>query len=198
MTKPLQGDPEPQVLATRDEKISAWKALSGRDKKALAAFAARLAKLYQYADQGMTWEDLMQEAHATALKESRTWEIKNISFKVFMFRTLRSLAGDLDRTNAGRVRAAAVNDEEVLEMVSNNLDPEAILLRREREEAVQAHLAALQLEFEEDEATFYVLESLREGLKPREIRERLKMSDKEFDAARQKISRRSRKLQRPN
>lgn len=198
MTKPLQGDPEPQVSATRDEKMSAWKALTERDKKALIAFAAQLAQMYQYADQGMTWEDLMQEAHARALKESRKWEMKTISFNVFMFGILRSIAGDLERTKAGRVRSRCVNDEEVLEAVPDDLNPEVILLRREREAAMQAHLTALQVEFQDDESTFYVLECLMEGLKPREIRERLEMSDKEFDAARQKITRRSLKLRRSN
>jgi DNA-directed RNA polymerase specialized sigma24 family protein len=198
MTKSLQGDPEPQAGATRDEKISAWKALTVADKKALAAFAERLAQAYQFADQGMTWEDLIQETASKAFRDNRNWELGRISFKQFLFGVLRSLAGDLTRTNAGRVRAESVHDEDGIAEVLDDRDPESILIEREREVDMQAHLAALQVEFEADDVPYYVLECVREGLKPQEIRERLKVSEKDFDAARKKIARRSLKLRRSN
>jgi PHD/YefM family antitoxin component YafN of YafNO toxin-antitoxin module len=197
MTKPLQqGDLEPQVVATREEMLSAWKSLTVADKKALAIWAERLARAYQFADPGMTGEDLMQDAAVLIVKGTRTWEMKKVSFREFVFGVLRSLAGDLKRTNAGRVRAASLNADELLENVRDDRDPLAILEEQRHEKAVQAHLSALQVEFEDDETVFFVLESMREGRQPQEIRQQLNLDEKQFDAARKKIVRRSQKLWR--
>jgi DNA-directed RNA polymerase specialized sigma24 family protein len=198
MTKPLQQeDLEPQLVATREEMLSAWKTLTVADKKALAIWAERLARAYHFADPGMTGEDLLQDAAVLIVKGTRTWEMKKVSFRKFVFGVLRSLAGDLKRTKAGRVRAASMNDaDDLLENVRDDRDPLAILEEQRHEEAVQAHLSALQVEFEDDETVFFVLESIREGRQPQEIREQLNLDEKQFDAARKKIVRRSQKLWR--
>ncbi len=198
MVKDVSEDPDFEPAATPEEVHSAWMALSAPDRKKLAAYAATLARLYQFADPGMTWEDLMQAADVLVLYGQRTWKMREISFLEFMFGILRSVAGDLKRTKAGKVRAASSHEEpENLDLADTD-DPVAILIAREQEEHTRAIILALQVEFEHDEHPFYVLECLLEGLRPREVRARLNMTAKDFDAARKKIDRRCRKLLRPN
>jgi DNA-directed RNA polymerase specialized sigma24 family protein len=198
MSTEAREEPDPEFLATRAERLSAWKALSEPDRKWLIAYAGRLARRYQFADPGMTWEDLMQATYAKVFDDSRTWNVKAVSFRKFMAGVLRSIAGDLARTNAGRVRAGSgIMEEGAWEPIEHN-DPLTLLEGMETDAWAQAHIAALQVEFQDDEGPFYVLECLREGLKPREIKERLNMGDKQFDAARNKIARRSLKLRNAN
>lgn len=198
MVENVTEDPDFEQAATSDEVHSAWKALSAPDRKKLAAYAATLARLHQFADPGMTWEDLMQAAHVRALYGPRTWKMREVSFLQFMFGILRSIAGDLKRTNAGKVRAASSHEEaDNLDLVDTD-DPVAILIGSEQEDHARAIISALQVEFKDEEHPFYVLECLLEGLPPREVRARLNMTAKDFDAARKKIERRCRKLLRPN
>jgi len=204
MSKDLPGDPDIERLATADEIVSAWKALTTADRKRLAAYAETLAKMHQFADPGITRGDLLQEADARVLGETRQWKLRKITFMEFMFGVLRSIAGDLKRTKAGKVKAASQAEDFALlddlpsrDLIDRN-DPETVLIAREEEERAKGLVATLQLEFQTDDDAFFVLECMIEGLPPREIRAQLNMSETDFDAVRNRIARRVRKLLRPN
>ncbi len=208
MPQHTPGDPDSEQLATPEETHSAWKALSIADKKRLAAYAARMARMHQVADAGMTWEDLIQGSTERVLYGPREWKLKRDSFVKFMYGVIRSLAGDLCRTNAGKVRAASrsedageTDEDEQHERVPITIEyehPESLLIAREDKSYAESLLEALHVEFEDEEGPFYVLECVRDGLLPRQIRERLNMGEKEYDAIRKTIERRCRKLLLPN
>lgn len=189
-------DPESEQLATPDEAMSAWRALSQEDKVRLGAFAEMEARFRQRYAPGLTGKDLLNEAAVRVLEGKRNWPLRKIAFIGFMFGTVKSIAGDLKRTNEGKLRAAALTEADLrtgddaneginpIENLSAGLDtPETFALAEDQ-------LAAIQSEFEDDETAWYVLECAMEGYRPREIRERLNLSDHEFDAARKRIARR--------
>lgn len=202
MTKDI-GDPDFEQLATPAEILSGWKALTVADRKKLAAYAETLARMYQFADPGMTREDLLQTAYTLVLGDKRAWKLRQITFLAYMFGVLRSVASDLKRTNAGRVRAHSDPEgldeerQEFEERVDRD-DPEATLIARQEQERTRALIESLQYEFKDDQDAFLVLECLLEGKKPREVRETLNMEQKDYDAVRNRIARRTIKLLRPN
>jgi hypothetical protein len=204
MSKGLPGDPALEQLATPEEVLSAWKTITVADRKRLAAYAETLARRHQFADAGMTRNDLLQEMNARAFGETRSWQLKQETFMQFMFGILRSIAGDLKRTKAGKVRAASASldlqESEIVEgenLIDRN-DPETILITREEEERAASLVKNLQQEFKDDQDVLLAIEGLLEGLPPREIRALLNMSETEYDAVRHKIGRRVRKMVRPH
>lgn len=192
--------PEAEHIATRDETISAWKALSTEDKIRLETYATQQARIRKKCAPGITGRDLLQDAWLATLEGRRKWHLRKVSFLTFMFGAVRSIASDLSRTNAGKLAAATVSEQELrldeessessnpLEELSVTYDtPEAIAIATEQ-------FAAFQNAFEDDEAAWYVLECVSEDLSGAEIQQRLGMSTKDFDAARHRITRRLRKF----
>lgn len=186
--------PEGEQVATRDETISAWKALSLEDKIKLDVYANQQARIRQRYAPGISGKDLVREAAKRVFEGSRKWRMQKVRFLPFMFGVIRSIGSDLARTNSGKLAAASFSDDLLpgsegsarshLGEHSVNLDtPEAIAIAKEQ-------FKAFQSEFEDDESTWYVLECMAEDLSGPEIQKRLGMSDKEFDAARKKIARR--------
>ena len=187
--------PEGEQLATRDETISAWKALSPEDKVKLDVYANQQARMRQRYAPGISGKDLVREAAKRVFEGSRKWRMQRVRFLPFMFGVIRSIGSDLARTNSGKLAAASSSDDLLrgdeesrhpprLDGHSVNLDtPEAIAIAKEQ-------FAGFQSEFENDESAWYVLECMAEDLSGPEIQQRLGMSDKEFDAARKKIARR--------
>jgi hypothetical protein len=99
-----------------------------------------------------------------------------------MLGTLKSIGSDLARTNEGRVRAASVTEEDLPEGADQST-PEALAITRQQIEALQG-------EFVDADQAFYILECVADGFTPREIRKKLDLSAKEYDAARKLITRR--------
>lgn len=197
--------PDPELVATPSEIRSAWLALTRDEKVRLDVFAAMHARWRQRYDPGLTGDDLLHEAFRRTLDGDRKWKRQQITFLEHMFGTIMSLAGDLKRTNEGRVRSAARTAAELVvgaesddginpvENLAGNLDtPEDLAIAHDR-------LRAIQAEFEGDETAWLVLECLFvEGLSPRETREKLGVSEAEFNAARKRIYNRVPKFFLPN
>ena len=187
--------PEGEQIATRDETISAWKALSAEDKVKLDVYATQQARMRQKYAPGMSGKDLLQEAWKRVFEGRRKWRMRKVEFLPFMFGVIAGIGSDLTRTNAGKLSAASLSEgalqveddpegESPLDRyVSNSDTPDAIAIAKEQ-------FAGFQSEFEDDETAWYVLECIAEGLSGPEIKQRLGISDKEFEAARKKIARR--------
>ena len=192
--------PDPELVATPEEVVSAWHALLPEEKMKLDVFAAMHARWRQRYEPGMSGSELLHEAFRRTLdpESDRKWKRNQISFLEHMFGTIKSIAGDLKRTNEGRVRAAAHSSVEVLvgerdgqdavnalENIAGDLDtPEQFAIAHDR-------LLAIQREFEGDETAWLVLECLYvDNLSPAATREKLGLSVPEFNAARKRISNR--------
>ncbi|PWT71111.1 MAG: hypothetical protein C5B46_08705 [Proteobacteria bacterium] len=187
--------PEGEQIATRDETISAWKALSAEDKIRLLVDATQQARIRQKYSPGISGMDLLQEAWLRVFEGTRKWKMRKVEFLPFMFEVVRGIGSDLTRTNSGKLSAASLSEsalrsedepeqESPLDRYVANADtPEAIAIAKEQ-------FAGFQSEFEDDESAWYVLECTAEGLSGPEIQQRLGISSKEFEAARKKIARR--------
>lgn len=187
--------PEGEQVATRDETISAWKALSAEDKVKLDVYATQQARMRQKYAPGMSGKDLLQEAWKRVFEGRRKWRMRKVEFLPFMFGVIAGIGSDLTRTNAGKLSAASLSEgalrveddpegESPLDRYASNSDtPDAIAIAKEQ-------FAGFHSEFEDDETAWYVLECIAESLSGPEIQQRLGISDKEFEAARKKIARR--------
>jgi len=187
--------PEGEQAATRDETISAWKALSAEDKVKLEVYATLQAKIRRKYAPGISGKDLLHEAWLRVFEGKRKWRMRQVGFLPFMFGVIGGIGSDLTRTNSGKLSAASLSEsalrneddpeqESPLDRYASNSDtPEAIAIAKEQ-------FAGFHSDFEDDESTWYVLECMAENLSGLEIQQRLKMSDKDFDAARKKIARR--------
>lgn len=188
--------PEGEQVATRDETISAWKALSAEDKTKLEVYATLQAWMRRKYAPGISGEDLLQEAWKRVFEGKRRWRMRNVEFLPFMFGVIGGIGSDLTRTNSGKLSAASLSEgalrneddsseqESPLDRYASNTDtPEAIAIAKEQ-------FAGFHSTFEDDETAWYVLECIAEGLSGPEIQRRLGMSHNEFEAARKKIARR--------
>lgn len=197
--------PEPELVATPEEAISAWHALSTDDKVKLEIFAAAHARWRQAYEPGIEGLELINEAARRIFDGTRKWKRRQISFLECMFGTIKSIAGDLKRTNEGQVRAVSRTEAELLvgvdsddpinpiENISGDLDtPEELAIAQDR-------LRAIQCEFENDETAWLVLQCLFvDNLSPGETRAHLGLSEQDFNAARRRIYNRIPKFFLPN
>ena len=186
---------EGEQVATRDEMISAWRALSAEDKTKLEVYATQQARIRQKFAPGMSGADLLQEAWLRVFEGKRRWRMRKVEFLPFMFGVIAGIGSDLTRTNSGKLSAASLSEdalrnkdqseqESPLDGYVSNLDtPEAIAIALEQ-------FAGFQREFEDDESAWYVLECISESFSGPEIQQRLGISDNDFKAARKKIARR--------
>src|SRR5690349_7430628 len=92
-------------IASRDEVLSAWKALSKEDEKRLLGYAAVQLRMRQLSAKHLAEKDLLREACKRVLGLERKWRLGHEPFVKFMFGTIRSIARDLRRTNAGKLDA---------------------------------------------------------------------------------------------
>jgi hypothetical protein len=186
--------PEAEHVATKDETISAWKAMTREDKIKLDIYAAQQARMRQRYAPGISGSELVNEAALRAFERNREWRLRKVSFLQFMFGIVRSIGGDLKRTNEGKLAAASMTEGDFeqadgmhgsqlpLDHRHMGLDtPEAIAIAKEQ-------LAAFQSDFEDDEDAWYVLECRIEGLSGPETQNRLGIASKDFDAARKRIA----------
>jgi hypothetical protein len=193
-------DPQAEQLATKDETISAWLALSPEDKIRLDVYAEQQARIRQRCAPGITGSDLLQGAWTAVLEGRRKWPLRRISFLSFLLGVVMSISGDLPRTKAGRLAAATVSEHSLLpetdgvtssrpleDLVATTDSPEAIAIAKEQ-------FAAFQRSFEDDEPAWYVLECVSEDLSGPEIQKKLGMSAADFNAATKRIARRVRKF----
>lgn len=196
--------PEAEHVATKDETISAWKALSREDKVKLDTYATQQARIRQKYAPGITGVELVREAAKRAFEASRKWRLRKVSFLQFMFGIVRSISGDLKRTNAGKLAAATMSEYDLQpgdEMQGSTQVIEELCVEHDTPEGIaiaKEQFAAFQSDFEDDESTWYVLECISEGISGPEIQRRLGITAKEFDAARKKIARRVPKFFLPN
>lgn len=200
MTRPPPGNPESEQLATRDEKVSGWRALTKTQKVKLAVFADQQARMRQRYSPGLTGEDLISAALERAFMGKRQWRLHKISFLEFMFGIVRSIAGDLKRTAEGKLIAASSSDQELgpagdeggerkADEIAIDLDtPENILIAKQQ-------LAAFMTEFEgkDDEEAWCILECMSEGMTGPEIKEKLGITQTQYESACKKIARRAHK-----
>ena len=188
--------PEAEQIATKDETISAWKAMTQEDKIKLDIYAAQQVRLRQKYAPGVSGTELINEAMLRVYEGDRAWRLRKVPFLQFMIGTVRSIGGDLKRTNEGKIAAASISDGDIeqaddmpgprlpLDHRYMSLDtPEQIAIANEQ-------LAAIQSDFEDDEPAWYVLECTIEGFSGPETQRRLGMTPKDFNAARKRIARR--------
>ena len=193
--------PAAEQIATKDETISAWKAMTREDKIKLDIFAAQQARMRQKYAPGISGSELINEATLRVYEGDREWRLRKVSFLQFMFGIIRSIGGDLKRTNEGKLVAASrseghIDQSDGMPQSQLSLDhrhmgldtPEQIAIAKEQ-------LAAFQRDFEDDEDAWYVWECMMiEGLSGLETQRRLRITPKDFGAARKRIARRIHKF----
>lgn len=192
--------PEAEHVASKNETISAWKAMTREDKIRLNAFAEVQARIRQRYDPGISGSDLLNEAALRAFEGTREWQLRKISFLQYMFGIVRSISGDLKRTNAGKLAAATMSESNLQPADDEEGSPrfiEELCVERDTPEGIaiaKEQFVAFQSDFEDDEATWYVLECMSMGHSGPEIQRRLGITAKQLDAARKKIVRRAHKF----
>lgn len=192
---------EPEQVATREEKFSGWRALSSQEKLKLGIFAKQQALMRQKYAPGITGEDLVGEATRRAFEDGRKWRFRKISFLVFMFGIVRSIAGDLKRTAEGKLIGASISDQ-VLGGADEETgdpfpaDPAPCLDTPENILVAKQQFAAFQSEFEnpDDEEAWCILDCMAENLTGPQIQEKLGISKKTYESACRKIARRVHKF----
>lgn len=200
MTRPPDG-PDSEQLATRDEKVSGWRALTRTEKLKLTVFAEQQARMRQKYAPGITGTDLVNEALRRAFVGSRKWRLRKITFLEFMFGIVRSVAGDLKRTAEGRLSGLSSSEQELgstdegsderrtWDMAGDLDTPENILIAKQQ-------FAAFQSEFEvkDDEEAWCILECMAENMTGPEIQAKLGISKTAYESACRKIARRVHKF----
>lgn len=141
-------------------------------------------------------EELIHDVIVSALEpdKGRTWCPDKVDFLGFMFGAIQSISSRAaarhskvvahlgNRAPADNVDSATVEDCESLET--------AVVERATARSLLQCLEAAL----EGDEAALGVAQCIAEDLKPREAREVLGLTDKDYDAARKRFERAATKL----
>ena len=196
MTRPPPGNPESEQLATQDEKVSGWRALTKTEKLKLAVFADQQARMRQKYAPGLTGKELVNEALKRAFVGKRQWRLHKITFLQFMFGIVSSIAVDLKRTAEGKLVAASTSDQQLGPEdeatgerqggeIAIDLDtPENILIAKQQ-------LAGFMSEFEgkNDEEAWCILEYISEGMTGPEIKEKLGLTQTQYESACKKIAR---------
>jgi RNA polymerase sigma factor (sigma-70 family) len=191
-----QGD----LIASPEEAISAWKAMSDDEKIAIRVFAVQQHRQYRFRDNVNTAEDLVSEAMLGILEGRRHWPRAKVGFASYLMAVINSIAKDWIRTTKGQwdakllhdsdLRASDERDEKgsLLDNAVENIDgPEELLI-------AQQTALTIQKEFENDEQAWLVLECAGEGKSGPQIQEYLGLSAKEFDAIRKRITAHHRKI----
>lgn len=182
--------PTPATLAQVE---AAFKALTGKELKVIDRVGQTLAWPGGSAGLGWTFEDLRQEAQTRTLEGTRRWYPGEVDFVRHLAGAMRSIASEWRRrgrrwprqlgdsmdadTDAG-AQARGLRDE--------SLSAEEAMIRRE---AASAELKRLRALFADDEGVSYILMGIEDNLGRAEIMKASDMTLKEYDAARNRLTR---------
>lgn len=133
--------------------------------------------------------DLMHEALSRTLTGQRKWPV-HIDFAYFLMETMRSISFAERTRIANRPGRTVSFDDDTAILVVSPSDPrrpdEQLVAAQEREFADRAFDHARE-SLQSDHQALGVLNSMREGLSPRQIRERFDLSPDQYELARQRV-----------
>ena len=171
-------------IASVDEVKTAFVGLRGEDLLKLK----QIARLRSAGLQGMTWEDLLQEALFRALTGARQWPT-SVPFLAFLAQTMRSIAGDA-RRNAMEVEE--IPEAELVAEGDGAKGIDNIAINRSTPETLAAARSALReidRIFGGDPEALHVLQGLALNLTPAEVQSMSGMSPVQYSTAQRRIQR---------
>jgi DNA-directed RNA polymerase specialized sigma24 family protein len=129
----------------------------------------------------ITWSDLLHEAIRRALDGSRPWP-PNLPLLAFLAGIMRSVRSEWCRRNAQERLLVEREFQCVGGPGTDEMDPERVV-------AAARAVAAIYEVFSRDGPALKVIAGLADGLTAQEIRDRLGMSETEYDTTRKRMRR---------
>ncbi|MEX3555517.1 MAG: hypothetical protein VB131_02440 [Burkholderia gladioli] len=176
--------------ATLDDLIKAYEKLTKQDLASLRGYAARQIRGTSFAEP----DDLIQETMARAVGGSRKWPL-DVPFALFFRLAMRSVA-EAEWSNPGHHLIAQMPDDfNIEERVGDTVAGSSVenrLMALERLRQAQEAVALARAAPGDDCDAQRVVDGVVWGDPPRETRAALGASERDFDAARQRASRRLR------
>ncbi|MBU9276938.1 hypothetical protein [Burkholderia gladioli] len=176
--------------ASRDDIINAYKNLTANDLDSLHDYAARRIRDTSFPEP----EDLIQETMLRVLAGSRKWPLR-APFGLFLRLAMRSVVQVQWKQ---REKKLVVQMPDDFEIDAKRADGEAEspvesrMLSLERLQEADEAVSLARKELKDDLAAQRVIDGILWGTPPRETRAELGMSERDFDAARQRAARRLR------
>lgn len=171
-----------------NEFFDALEALDKKQNLTLYNFSAQLLDGSGYT----SGTDLLHEVIERVLKGSRSWR-RDIPFGAFLHEAMRSVAGVAKRNPQRR----AVHYEDWTEAsvdADGDADnefartPEEMLMRRQEEQRRRDAIDGAKARLAHDKQALAVFSGLAEQMTPAEIRKAYKISERDYKAARARIS----------
>jgi DNA-directed RNA polymerase specialized sigma24 family protein len=134
---------------------------------------------------GVGWADVLHEAIVRALDGSRKWP-PDVPILAFLSGIMRSICDDQWRRSR-RESEVLVRREDVVDLCASG--DEVKSPSPERLVAAAQSLAALDQLFAADPLALKIIAGLAEGLTPREICKRHRMSERQYDTTRKRMRR---------
>lgn len=179
---------------TAEEVLAAFEALSSDDKMKLIAIERKFL-----GGTGRQDGELYRDALCRALLDERHCP-RDVPVIAFLIETMRSIASH-DREQQARLTSLDPEDVPATDapqlsssLASDQLNPEAQLLAKEKEAAAADTVAKIQGLFEGDEQCQMVILGWSEGLRGRELREIVGVDQPGLDYLIKKIRRKMNKL----
>lgn len=132
--------------------------------------------------------DLMHEALSRTLTGQRKWPL-HIDFAYFLMEAMRSIAFAERTRIANRPGRTVSFDDDTTIFVSPGVSrqPEEQLVAAQEREFADRAFEHAQESLQSDHQALGVLKSMRDGLSPRQIRDRFDLSPDQYELARQRV-----------
>jgi len=171
--------------ATKSQIFTAFQSLTTEQLSWLRSAGDRLAQCTLFGGA----LDLIHEALSRLLTGQRKWPL-HIDFAYFLMETMRSIAFAERTRIANRPGRTISFDDDTAILVASPSVPqqpdEHLVAAQEREFADRAFDHA-QESLQSDQQALGVLNSMRDGLSPRQIRDRCDLSPGQYELARQRV-----------
>jgi DNA-directed RNA polymerase specialized sigma24 family protein len=191
-----------EAVASLEELQTALESMSAADLKRLERYAgSRLTRIGPVAAGGLDPMDLVVEALEKARSGVRHWKKSKVDLVGLLAGIIKSQSSHRAKqakrrpppqTEADLMAEGEIQEIAVLEQVpASQANPEEELLDREEGERRRAQIARLDAEFSGDETIQLIMEGWKAGMKGPEIREWLRLSQKEYETETRRLRRRA-------
>lgn len=173
--------------ANTEELIEAWNAMDDRELLRLRKIAGRLIGGTRFAEP----LELAHEAFERCLDGRRNWPT-HVAFSVYLGNVMRSVACAERKSERRKPPIASMDDwASEADFDGGAPSPERILMDRAEAAAWSRRSESVGRLLGEDAEARKVWSAMRAGLTPKQIRARLGMGAKAFEAARMRVARRA-------
>jgi hypothetical protein len=172
--------------ATREEIVAAIEVLTPQEYLRLKLYARWRIRGLGRAAQGRDWEDILREAISATYEGNRHWYKGSVDFCRHLIGAMRSISShwhdqfDPDEavleSEVIRISAEGRVSNPMLDVASSAADPERILAAKEEVEWIEQIASKNPL-------AWLIMDGLRERMTGPQIREALKVSQKDYETA---------------